>query len=131
MRSSPARKNSSVPSDVGADERPARRLPERDLAPEAVVPHRQRLERRAGDALQRPHERHAEPRRPGRAVARVAVEQLQDACRLAERADALLELRRVDGVDQPDAAVHAERVRGALEGLVDRPAEAVLPLVNR
>ena len=130
MRSSPARKNSSVPSDVGAEERPALRLPERDLAPEAVVPHRQRLERGAGDALEGAHERDAEPRRPRRAVARVAVEQLQDACGLAERADALLELRRVDRVDQPDAAADAQRVRGAREGLVDRPAEAVLLLVN-
>ncbi len=116
--------------DVRAEQRPALRLPERDLPPEAVVQHRQRLKRRAGEALERPHERDAEPRRPGRAVARVTVEQLQDACRLAERPDAVLELRRVDGVDQPDAAVHAQGVRGALEGLVDRPAEAVLLLVN-
>ena len=130
MRSSPARKNSSVPRTSAQSERPALRLPERHLPPEAVVQHRQRLKRRVGEAFERAHERNAEPRRPGRAVARVTVEQLQDACRLAERPDAVLELRRVDGVDQPDTAVHAQGVRGALEGLVDRPAEAVLLLVN-
>src|SRR6478736_1385677 len=116
--------------DIGAEKRPALGLPERDLPPEAVVLHRQRRERGTGDALECAHERDAEPCRPGSPVARVPVEQLQDARGLAERPDAILELRRVDRVDQPDAAAHAQRVRGPLEGLVDSPAEAVLLLVN-
>ena len=130
MRSSPARKNSSVPRTSAQSSVRLSGSQSATSRQKRLSQHRQRLERRAGDALERPHERDAEPRRPGRPVALVTVEQLQDACRLAERPDAVLELRRVDGVDQPDAAVHAQGVRGALEGLVDRPAEAVLLLVN-
>ena len=59
------------------------------------------------------------------------VEELQHACGRAERAHALLELRRVDRVDQPDAPFDGERVRGALHELVLSPAEATLPLVNQ
>ena len=96
-----------------------------------VLPHRQRLEGRAVDALPRTAQRDAETGRPRRAVTVVAVEQLQHAGGLAERAHALLELRSVDRVDQPDASLDAQRVRGAGEPLVLHPAEAVLELVNR
>ena len=130
MRSSPARKNSSVP-------RTSAQRSVRLCGSQSATSRQKRLSSTGSawngvpaSALERPHERDAEPLRPGRPVARVTVEQLQDACRLAERPDAVLELRRVDGVDQPDTAVHAQGVRGALEGLVDRPAEAVLLLVN-
>ena len=44
---------------------------------------------------------------------------------------ALLELRIVDRVDQPDALLDSERMRGAAHELVLGPAEAALPLVNR
>ena len=58
------------------------------------------------------------------AVARVGHEQLQHARGLAERGGALQRLRRVDRVDEPDAAVVDERVRGAQQRIVDDPGEA-------
>jgi hypothetical protein len=75
--------------------------------------------------------RHAEPLRPRRAATLVAVEQLQHTCRLAQRAHALVELGRVDRIDQPDAALDKQRVRAATHELVQGPAEAALPLVNQ
>jgi hypothetical protein len=48
----------------------------------------------------------------------VPIEQLQDAGRLAERADALFELRLVDRIHEPDAAAHGEGVRGPLHAVV-------------
>ena len=75
--------------------------------------------------------RHAEPLRPRRAAALVAIEQLQHPCRLAQRAHAFVELPCVDRIDQPDAAVDEERVRGAAHELVQGPAEAALPLIRQ
>ena len=73
----------------------------------------------------------AESPSPHRAVALVPVEQLQDAGGLAERAHALLQFGRVDGVDQPHTAVDGERVRRPLQPLVAGPAEATVPLVDQ
>jgi hypothetical protein len=116
---------------VRADERARRRLPERYLSPPPTLSHRQDLERRIADRLPGAEVRHTEALRPRGAAALVAIEQLQHARRLAERAHALLELRHIDGVGQPDAALDDERVRRPAHELVLRPAEAALPLVNR
>ena len=51
--------------------------------------------------------------------------------RLAECAHTCLELRLVDGIDQPDATFDGERVRRALQPLVARPPESVVPLVKQ
>jgi hypothetical protein len=59
--------------------------------------------------------RDAEARRERGAVAGVPVDELQHPGRLAERADALLDPVAVDRVDEPHAAVRAQRVGGALE----------------
>ena len=64
-----------------------------------------------------------------RAVALVAVEQLDDAARLAGGAHPLVQAGDVERIDQPDAAVDDERVRGARPGLAQSPAEAALELV--
>ena len=68
-------------------------------------------------------ERHAQPLGDRRAVARVGHEQLQHARGLAERGGALDRLRRVDRVDEPDAAVVDQRVRGAQQRVVDDPGD--------
>ena len=75
--------------------------------------------------------RDAEAARERAAVAPVAVEQLDDARGLAERADPLLHPVPVDRVDQPDLAVEHERVRAALQDrrLGRDPADAPLLLV--
>ena len=65
------------------------------------------------------------------AVAVVPVDELHDAGRLAERLHVGVDLGPVDRVDEPDAAVHAQSVRGALQQrrLVGDPAEAERRLV--
>ena len=70
--------------------------------------------------------RDAEARGERGAVAVVPVDELDDAGGLAEGTDALLQAGAVHGVDEPDTAVRAERVRGALEelGLLGDPTEA-------
>ena len=67
----------------------------------------------------------SETGRERRAVAVVAVEELDDACGLAEAEGALERVRPVERVDEPDLPVGGERVRGARHRLVDDPAEAV------
>ena len=57
----------------------------------------------------------------------MAVEQLQDGCRLAERACTRERRLVVDGVDEPDPAVGRKGVRRARGGLVDGPREPVRP----
>ena len=74
--------------------------------------------------------RHAEPRGDRCAVAVVAVEQLQHAARLPERASPLLRLGPRHRVDHPDAAGGDERVRGASHPLVVvEPTKAEVLLV--
>ncbi len=60
-----------------------------------------------------------------RAVAVVAIEELDDAGRLAERQRADDRVRPVDRIDEPHLPVRGERVRGTRHRLVDDPAEAV------
>jgi hypothetical protein len=45
----------------------------------------------------------------------VAVDQLDDSSGIAQGADALLDARPVDGIDEPHPAVGDESVRGPLE----------------
>jgi hypothetical protein len=59
------------------------------------------------------------------------VEQLDHAGRLAERAHPFFELWLVDWIDEPDATLEDERVRGALDPLVGRPTEPPVPLVKQ
>ena len=62
----------------------------------------------------------------------MAVEQLQDPGGLAERGDPLVEAGDVDGVDDPDASVQADRVAGALHHLagVGEPGDAEVVLLE-
>jgi hypothetical protein len=54
----------------------------------------------------------------------VAVEQLHDRRRDAERVDRRERARIVHRIDEPDRAVVDERVRGPLNRLVERPRQA-------
>jgi hypothetical protein len=94
---------------IGADERAADRLPQRDFAPPAPVANRQYLERDV-DGLEGTVMDDAESGRPRCTAALVTVEQLKDPGGLAERAHATLELRCVNRIDEPDAPVDDERV---------------------
>ena len=115
---------------VGADEHAAVGPPERDLVPGLVVPDRDAGER-ADRALRNDVAPDTEPSGEGRAVAVVPVEQLEDACGRARRADPLLDTLSVDGIDRPDASVLDEGMRTALHELLDDPAEAAVELVAR
>ena len=116
--------------DVGADEDPAFRPPERDLVPEPHAQHGAELERRAGERAGHDVERHAEPRREGRAVALVPVEQLDHARRLAERPDPLVDAVTLDRVDDPHSAVRCEGMRGPPQPRRLDPAEHAVELVD-
>ena len=69
--------------------------------------------------------------REQRAVAVVPVDELHDAGRLPERPHVGVDLRPVNRVDEPDAAVRAQSMRGPLEQrrLLGDPAEAERRLV--
>ena len=70
---------------VADDEDPLRGEPKRHLLPEPAADDRDHLERRVGHSVEGRHvERDAEAARDGRTVALVAVEELDDASRLAE-----------------------------------------------
>jgi hypothetical protein len=119
------------PERIRHHEHAQARPPERGLAPEAAAGDGQELERGALDPLGRDDvKRDAESLSGPGAVALVAIEQLDDAARLAETARPRLGLGPGDRVDQPDAAVGRERVRRAPErvGVVE-PAEAEILLV--
>jgi hypothetical protein len=74
--------------------------------------------------------RNAEPFGEAATVAVVTVEQLEDAGRLARRANSLLDALAVDRVDEPDSSLRDERVRAAAQPLVvDDPSEPALELV--
>jgi hypothetical protein len=106
--------------------------PEGDFTPPGHVQDLPGLEGRAGDAREgQPQVGHPEPFRQDRAVARVAVEELEDAGRLAQPAHPLLDAGPVHRVDEPHPAVGPERVRGALQErrLGRDPAEAEVRLV--
>lgn len=115
---------------VRADEHPGLGPPQRDLLPAPAVAHRQDLEGRLLEWLARDYVvPHAEALGEGAAIAVVPVEKLDDSGRLARRANALLDTVAVHGIDQPDTAVHDERMRAAQEELVDDPAEPEVELI--
>ena len=117
---------------IADDQDPLLGEPKRDLAPEPAPDDRDHLERRLGHSVEgRLVERNAEAACDGRAVALVAVDELDHASRLAELPDPLVDPRPVEDVRQPDGASDSDRVRGALEAVAcRRPAEAVLELVD-
>jgi hypothetical protein len=102
--------------------------PDGDLLPAPAHPHHSKLERRKR-LLRDDVVRHAESSSERSAVAVVAIEELDDAGRLARSADALQDSLTVERVDQPDAFVDDQRMRAALDELVDDPTEAALELV--
>ena len=115
---------------VGNDEDAPLLPPQRHLAPPAKPHHRAELERGSRKLPWHHVVRHAEPLRDGGAVPVVPVEQLHDGRRLAELADAIVEARIVDDVEEPDASGDGEGVRGAPARLVLDPAEPVRELVD-
>src|SRR5829696_9179785 len=115
---------------VGHDESAKLRDPGRDLLPETRARERDDLERRGRDSLHRNGVvGDAQRRGDIRAVARVAVEQLDDARGLAELRDSLDCGRPQDGIEDPDLTAALERVGAAPDPLLRDPAEAVLELV--
>ena len=118
------------PERVRDEQEPPLRPPERHLAPPAEPDDRAQLERRPGKLAGHDVMRDAEPPGDGGAVAVVPVEQLDDARRLAELADPVVEPGPVDDVEEPDAAVDLERVRRARHPLLRHPAGDVRDLVD-
>jgi DNA polymerase (family X) len=121
-----------APERVAADEDLLLRKPERDLAPEPASHDRQHDERRPRHVGERRDvEGDSEPVGDLSAVTLVAVDELDDSGRLAERADPLVEAGAVDDVGQPHASSGPERVRGALQPLsFGMPAESVFEFVT-
>lgn len=115
---------------LGHDQRPLLGPPERGLAPVRDPNDGDRLEGRLRHDVGHPQVRHLEAGRERRAVAVVAVEQLQHGSRLAKCRHPLDRLGLVDRIDHPDSPVRHERVRGALHAVVQHPAEAKLELVE-
>lgn len=117
---------------VAAREDPLPRKPEGDLPPEHAPRDRQHDERRARHVGERRHvEGDTEALGDRRAVTLVAVEELDDPGRLAQRSDPLVDPRAVDDVCQPHAFSGADGVRRALQALsLGMPAEPVLELVT-
>lgn len=116
---------------VCADDDALLRKPERDLPPALEADDGSDDEGRSRQIGQRRDmERHTEPVRDRGAVALVPVEELDDAGRLAEGAEPVVEAVAVDRVGQPHTAVCQHGVRGAAQKLpLGQPAEAVLELV--
>ena len=117
---------------VADDQDPLCGEPKRHLLPEPAPDDRDHLERRVGHAVEGCHvERNTEAACNGRAIALVAVEQLDHRTRLAELRDPLVDAGPVEDVRQPHGVPDADRVRGALEAVaLGHPAEAVLELVD-
>ena len=93
-----------APERITAHEDPLLGKPERDLLPEPASDdgqHHERCTRHVGE--RRDVERDAEPVGDRCVVALVAVDELDDSGRLAERANPLVEAGAVDHVRQPDA----------------------------
>jgi hypothetical protein len=96
---------------IRADEDPLLPEPEGDLAPEPLVHDAEDDEWRAGHIAEWRHVQwNVQPPRDRGAIARVPVEELDDARRLAQLADPLVEPVAVDHVGQPDATAGAHRV---------------------
>ena len=115
---------------IGAGKHAAIGPPERDLVPRLAAPDGDEGER-AQRALRNNVVPDTESSGEGGAVAVVPVEQLEDARGCARRADPLLDIVSVDGIDHPDAAVLDKGVRATLHELVDDPAEPAAELVAK
>lgn len=102
--------------------------PERNLLPAPAHPNHAKLKRskrllRNGVVL------HTELAGERSAVTVVTIEELNHTGRLTRGADALLDSITVECVDQPDASAFDQRMRAALDELVDDPTEATFELV--
>ena len=117
------------PERIADDEDGAARLPERHLLPDRVPGDAEELETWVGLPDAHADVTDAKPSRDRLAVAVMAVEELEDRLGLAKLRDALVDSRRVHGVDHEDPSVHLERVRGALHETGLDPAEGALELV--
>jgi hypothetical protein len=123
-------KGRNRPESVGDAEHALLVPPERGLLPEAALADEQELERDAVEPSEREHVvRDAEARGERSAGARMAVEQLNDATGLAERADPVFHAIRLDRIDDPDAAPGEQRMRRSLHPIGVDPAEAPVGLV--
>jgi len=99
------------PDCVSADEDGFLRPPESRLPPAEAVDHTKHLEWRPGNALEgHAEDRHAEALGQRFAIPVVAVEELNDASRFAQRAHALLHPLCIHRIDKPDAVTRDQRV---------------------
>src|SRR5947208_14430544 len=116
------------PERIADDEHPPLRPPDRNLLPTAVLADGAVLERRSLDRRLREHVyRHPKSRGERFGVPTVPVDELEHAGGVPRCADPLFDAVAVRRVDDPDAAVHDQHVRAALEELVvDDPAEAAV-----
>jgi DNA polymerase (family 10) len=117
---------------IADDQDPLCGEPKRHLLPEPAPDDRDHPERRVGHSVEgRFVERDGEASCDSRAVALVAVEQLDHASRLPEFRDPFVDPRPVEDVRQPDGVADSDCVRGPFEAVAfRRPAEAVLELVD-
>ena len=101
----------------GLSRRDALRLPpERDLTPAGEAHDRPHRKRRVGHPAERDIEvRDSKPLGECRAVAVVAIDELQDAGGLAEGREPFFDLRLGHRIDEPIASVVRKRVGGPLE----------------
>jgi hypothetical protein len=95
---------------VADDERSRLRPPERGLTPVPPAHHGGERERASRHCVRDDRVRHVEALRDRGAVAAVAVEQLDHACRLAELASTIDRLTPVERVDEPDVPMRGERM---------------------
>src|SRR4051794_558970 len=116
------------PERVGDDEYAPLGPPQRALVPQRQGHDADDLER-CIEAIRHSQVRDAELRRDVSAIPAVPVEQLDHARRLAQRTRSLQRVGPQEGVDEPDAALHRERVRRPHQSLVRNPAEAVVAFV--
>ena len=117
------------PEGVGNDEDAPLGLPEGDLPPEPVPDDADEPASALRIAELHTQVRHSEPCRDGDRVALVPVEKLDDRLRFAERADPLVDPRRVHRVEDEHRAADLERVRRAGEKARLCPAEPAFELV--
>ena len=127
--SPPAAKNAVRADRLGDDERPLRGPPERRLAPSLRALEGDRLERASGKRVGRDDVRDAELPGDRRAVAVVAVEELEHRRWLSELPCTRERRLEANGIDEPHSAVGGERVRRARHRLVDDPREPLLAAV--
>jgi hypothetical protein len=115
------------PERLGDDERALVLPPQRHLAPPRAGDHGNDRERAVADVLGELQQRHLEALRDRTTIAVVAIQKLDDRRRRGQFGGSAQRDLVLKGIDQPEAAVGAQGMRGAAHpaGLDPRQAEGV------